>query len=57
MSNTVKLLTVLFLVTGLMMIEILVELLMPIAWLALIALAILMIYLMRQVYEAYKGDE
>jgi hypothetical protein len=55
MSNSVKLLTSLLLVLTIFMIEILVNLLMPIAWLVLIALVILKAYIIKQLYDDFKA--
>jgi hypothetical protein len=43
------------LVVAIFMIEILVNLLMPIAWLVLIALVLLMGYITKQLYDEFKA--
>jgi hypothetical protein len=55
MSNSVKLLSSLMLVVAIFMIEILVNLLMPIAWLVLIGLVLLMGYIIKQLYDEFKA--
>jgi 1,4-dihydroxy-2-naphthoate octaprenyltransferase len=55
MSNTAKLLAALLIVLALFMVEILVELLMPIAWVVLIAIPLVFGYLIRELYRAGKG--
>jgi hypothetical protein len=55
MSNSVKLLSSLMLVVAIFMIEILVNLLMPIAWLVLIGLVLLIGYIIKQLYDEFKA--
>jgi hypothetical protein len=55
MSNTAKLLAALLIVFAIFMTEIIVELLMPIAWVVLIAIPLVFGYLIRELYRAGKG--
>ena len=55
MSNSVKLLSTILLVIAIFMIEILVNLLMPIAWLVLIGLVLFMAYIIKQLYDEFKA--
>ena len=55
MSNTAKLLAALLVVLGIFMLEIIVELLMPIAWVVVIAIPLVFGYLIRELYRTGKG--
>lgn len=55
MSNTAKLLAALLVVLGIFMLEIIVELLMPVAWVVVIAIPLVFGYLIRELYRAGKG--
>ncbi|MFN9112067.1 MAG: hypothetical protein ACK5XN_18535 [Bacteroidota bacterium] len=55
MSNTAKLLAALLIVLAMFIAEILVELLMPIAWVVVIAIPLVFGYLIREIYRAGKG--